>query len=169
MGKTWTKTKPINDDKWNIIQPSFLRHKDGKLQIVCRSQNEAVVSSYSSDNGKTWSPPFAIPVPNNNSGIDAITLNNGHFLMVYNHVKASESAYQDRKRTPLNIAVSDDGVNWDASVILEDSPIGEYSYPSVIQSKDGMVHIVYTWRREKIKYVKIDPVQLNRVTGFTNK
>jgi alpha-L-rhamnosidase len=45
-------------------------------------------------------------------------------------------------------------------VILEDSPISQYSYPSVIQSKDGMVHIVYTWRRERIKYVKIDPSQL---------
>jgi alpha-L-rhamnosidase len=44
--------------------------------------------------------------------------------------------------------------------VLEDSPISQYSYPSVIQTKDGMVHIVYTWRREKIKHVVIDPSKL---------
>ena len=63
-------------------------------------------------------------------------------------------------RTPLNVAISKDGKKWFAALILEDSPISQYSYPSVIQSKDGMVHIVYTWRRERIKYVKIDPRRL---------
>jgi predicted neuraminidase len=62
-----------------------------------------------------------------------------------------------KKRTPLNVAVFNDGINWDMTNILMDSPVKEYSYPSVIQRKDGMVHIVYTWRREKVKYIKIDP------------
>lgn len=156
FGKTWTKTNPINDETWSIIQPSLMPHGDGRLQMVCRSRNEAVVSAFSSDDGKTWGEPFALEVPNNNSGIDATALKDGGFLMVYNHVKAAESAYQDKKRTPLNVAVSDDGIHWDMKLVLVDSPIKEYSYPSVIQGKDGMVHIVYTWRREKIRYVKID-------------
>ncbi len=46
------------------------------------------------------------------------------------------------------------------SLVLEDSPISQYSYPSVIQSADGFVHIVYTWRRQKIMYVKVDPSKL---------
>lgn len=163
FGVTWGKTAPLNDATWGIIQPSFLHHQDGKLQFVCRSQNEAVVSAFSDDDGKTWSLPFALSVPNNNSGLDAVTLQDRRFLMVYNHVKAAESAFQDRKRTPLNVAISNDGIHWDASLILEDSPIKEYSYPSVIQGADGMVHIVYTWRREKVKYVKIDPSQLMAV------
>ena len=160
LGRTWTKSDPINDDSWSIIQPSILIHKDSCLQIVCRSKSEAIVSSYSIDKGKTWSKSFTLDVPNNNSGIDAITLQDGRFLMVYNHVKASESAYQEKKRTPLNIAISNDGTHWYMTNVLEDSPIKEYSYPSVIQGADGMVHIVYTWRREKVKYVKIDPQEL---------
>jgi len=60
----------------------------------------------------------------------------------------------------LNVAISKDGKQWYAAVILEDSPISQYSYPSVIQTKDGMVHIVYTWRRERIKHVMIDPNKL---------
>jgi len=45
-------------------------------------------------------------------------------------------------------------------VVLENDTLGEYSYPAVIQSADGMVHILYTWRRKKIKYVEIDPSKL---------
>jgi alpha-L-rhamnosidase len=56
--------------------------------------------------------------------------------------------------------VSKDGKAWNAAIVLEDSPVSQYSYPSVIQTKDGMVHIVYTWRREKIKYIRVDPRQL---------
>jgi alpha-L-rhamnosidase len=63
-------------------------------------------------------------------------------------------------RTPLNVAVSVDGKSWQAALVLEDSPVSQYSYPSVIQTPDGMVHIVYTWRRERVKYVKIDPSKL---------
>lgn len=160
-GKTWRKTRPINSKPWNIIQPSILSHRNGTLQIVCRSQDEHVISAFSKDEGETWSDPVALYLPNNNSGIDAITLHDGSHLMVYNHVRTKQSAYIDKARTPLNVAVSEDGITWKAAAILEDSPIGEYSYPSVIQSKDGMVHIVYTWRREKVKYVQLDPSQLN--------
>jgi len=100
-------------------------------------------------------------LPNNNSGTDAVTLQDGRQLLVYNHVKP-DSALPNGKgpRTPLNVAVSKDGKQWWAAVILEDSPISQYSYPSVIQTKDGMVHIVYTWRRERIKHVMIDPSKL---------
>jgi alpha-L-rhamnosidase len=98
-------------------------------------------------------------MPNNNSGTDAVTLLDGRQLLAYNHVKTPE---QEKKgsRTPLNVAISKDGKNWDAALILEDSPVSQYSYPSVIQTADGMVHVVYTWRRERIKYVKIDPSRL---------
>ncbi len=63
----------------------------------------------------------------------------------------------------MNISVSKDGKTWYASVILEDSPNSEYSYPAVIQGKDGMVHIVYTWKRQKIKYIKVDPSKLEMI------
>ena len=156
-GKTWRKTEKINSNALSIIQPSILELKDGRLQIICRSQNEYLISAFSSDRGETWSDPIALSVPNNNSGTDAVTLHDGRHLLVYNHVKAKQSAYVDKARTPLNVAISDDGITWKASLILEDSCIGEYSYPSLIQGKDGYVHVVYTWRRKNIKYVKINP------------
>lgn len=159
-GKTWRKSESINSRPWNIIQPSILKLKDGRLQIICRSKDEQLISAFSSDKGETWSDPVSLYLPNNNSGTDAVTLRNGNHLLVYNHVRARQSAYIDKARTPLNVAVSPDGITWKASLILEDSDIGEYSYPSVIQSKDGFVHIVFTWRRERVKYVKVDPNKL---------
>lgn len=159
-GKTWTKSEPINDGKRsNTIQPSILKHKDGRLQILCRSRNRMIMESWSDDNGKTWSLMKESALPNNNSGTDAVTLDDGRHLLVYNHVKTPANAPKGY-RTPLNVAISKDGKNWEAAIILEDSEISQYSYPSVIQSSDGMIHVVYTWRREKIAYAKIDPKKL---------
>jgi len=161
-GKTWSKSVDINDSKIiEAIQPSILRYKDGSLQILCRSRNTTLNESWSTDGGKTWSAMKASALPNNNSGTDAVTLKDGRQLLVYNHAIPDSNWVKGKgPRTPLNVAISKDGKKWYAAVILEDSPISQYSYPSVIQSKDGMVHIVYTWRREKIKYVKIDPSKL---------
>jgi len=162
MGRTWTKTNAINDGKMvTAIQPSILQHADGRLQLLCRSKERVIRESWSNDGGLTWSPMQAAALPNNNSGTDAVTLNDGRHLLVYNHVKPGpEMSNGKGPRTPLNVAISKNGKDWDASVVLEDSPVSQYSYPSVIQSKDGLIHIVYTWRREKIKYVCIDPKEL---------
>jgi alpha-L-rhamnosidase len=162
-GKTWTKAGPINDGKTiNAIQPSVLFYPDGKLQILCRTRNRAIAESWSADNGKTWSPMALTTLPNNNSGTDAVTLRDGRQLLVYNHVLPPGTEAKG-PRTPLNVAISQDGKTWSATLVLEDSPISQYSYPSVIQSSDGMIHFVYTWRRERIKYVKVDPTKLEVV------
>jgi len=169
FGKTWRWIGPINDGKtFNAIQPSILTYKNGRLQILARSRNRAILQSWSSDNGETWSPLEKTSLPNNNSGTDAVTLKDGRQLLVYNHVLPPGNEVKGA-RTPLNVAVSKDGETWYASLILEDSPISQYSYPSVIQGKDGMIHIVYTWRRQKIKYVKVDPSKLEMIKIVNGK
>jgi predicted neuraminidase len=161
FGKTWVMGDTISrgKEKINAIQPSILFHKDGSIQAIGRTKNRAVFSTFSKDNGKTWSDIELIGLPNNNSGTDAVTLKNGKHLLVYNHVLPPGKEAKG-PRTPLNLSISDDGINWNAVLVLEDSKISQYSYPSIIQSSDGMVHIVYTWRRQKLKYVKVDPSKL---------
>jgi alpha-L-rhamnosidase len=82
-------------------------------------------------------------------------------MLVYNHAMPSKTWVKGKgPRTPLNVAISNDGKKWYAVAVLEDSPVSQYSYPSIIQTKDGLVHIVYTWRRERIKHVVIDPSKI---------
>ncbi len=137
------------------IQPSILRHKDGRLQVVCRTRNAKIASSFSNDNGETWSKVTLLDIENNNSGTDAVTLKDGRHVLVYNNFETLPGTPKG-VRTPLSIAVSDDGIHWTHKLTLEESPINQYSYPSIIQGKDGKLHVVYTWRRQRVKYMEID-------------
>ena len=160
FGKTWSMVGKIDNGKFQgAIQPTILVHPGGKLQILCRSKDRAILQSWSEDNGETWTPLSRTNLPNNNSGIDAVTLQDGSFALVYNHVLPPEGKYKGA-RTPLNLAISKDGVNWSAAAILEDSPISQYSYPYIIATSDGKLHAIYTWRREKIAHAVIDPSAL---------
>lgn len=160
LGRTWTLVDPINSsDEFNAIQPSVLFHQDGRLQVLCRSKEDVVTTSWSSDQGRTWGPMTATELPNPNSGTDAVTLSDGRQLLVYNPTRRLPSG-KGGPRSPLNVAISDDGVSWrDVAVLETDDAQHGYSYPAVIQTRDGLVHVTYTWRRTKISHVVLNPNQ----------
>ena len=158
-GATWEVTDYINDGVvYDAIQPSILFYPDHKLQILCRSQQNVITQSWSNDSGKTWSPMTATSLPNPNAGTDAVTLKDGRQLLVYNHTNRGGDFPNGRNM--LNVAISGDGISWLPVLTLERSE-GEYSYPAVIQSSDGLVHITYTYQRQSVKYVVIDSKQIN--------
>ncbi len=101
----------------------------------------------------------ATGLPNPNAGADAVTLSDGRQLLVYNHTH--QNGDFPRSREMLNVAVSKNGAEWKTVMTLERQE-GEYSYPSVIQTSDGLVHITYTFRRESVKHVVLDPAKLTR-------
>jgi predicted neuraminidase len=152
LGATWRKSEPLNDrTQFGAIQPAILVYRSGEIQILCRSRQGKITESWSKDNGKTWTAMKSTVLPNPSAGIDAVMLKDRRALLVYNHT--------EKGRSPLNVAVSVDGKTWYATLILEDQP-GEYSYPAVIQTADELVHVTYTWHRERIKHVVIDPRKL---------
>jgi predicted neuraminidase len=152
-GVTWTATPALNDgQEIGAIQPSILFHRDGRLQAIGRTRNGKLFETWSSDQGKTWSPLALTSLPNPSAGIDAVTLRDGRQLLVYNHTATG--------RSPLNVAISADGKQWEAALVLEDTAGQEFSYPAVIQTRDGLVHVTYTWHRTRIKHVVIDPAKL---------
>ena len=149
LGRTWTKTDALNEGKkLSAIQPTILTHPGGRLQILCRTRQSRIAESWSDDNGKIWQPLKLTTLPNPDSGIDAVTLKDGRAVLIYNHTT--------NDRSPLNVAVSPDGKTWKAGPTLETEP-GEFSYPAVIQTKDGKVHLTYTWNRKRIKHAVLDP------------
>lgn len=136
------------------IQPSILRLGGDSLMVLCRTQNGRLATSYSHDSGRSWTPVTLTALPNNNSGTDAVTLHDGRHVLVYNPV-ATPTGEHNAPRTPLCVAISDDGKHWQHLITLEDSNISEYSYPAVIEGHDGSIHITYTWRRERVRHVEI--------------
>ena len=158
--KTWTTTRFLNAKENGAIQPSLLTHRDGRWQMLCRNQNGNdghIWQTWSEDQGKTWGEFTSTGLPNPNSGTDAVTLADGRQLLVYNH--SNRRGEFPSGRQTLNVAVSDDGHNWSAALVLE-SHKSEYSYPAVIQTSDGFVHITYTWQRKRVRHVVIDPSKL---------
>ena len=166
-GKTWEFIGPLNDGKEvAAIQPTFLQHGGDTLQMLCRTNgkddNQYIVQAWSYDAGKTWTEMSDTQLPNNNSGIDAVTLRDGRHLLIYNHSTRDEENLGHKGRGVINLALSHDGVNGEAALVLDyiGQPEKQYSYPSIIQTADGLVHIVYTWHRERIKHVVVDPDKL---------
>ncbi|NTH80469.1 glycosyl hydrolase [Agrobacterium rhizogenes] len=73
-------------------------------------------------------------------------------------------------RAPLSLAFSSDGgTSFSRRIDLDtgdgyclsnnskDSLNREFSYPSIVQGADGVVHIAYTYYRRAIKYVRLSP------------
>ena len=159
-GRSWQYIGPVNDgEKIQAIQPSILIHPNNRLQALGRTQQGRLYEIWSEDGGMTWGPMSLMELPNNNSGTDAVTLADGRHILVYNHTGNIEGR-RNGYRSPLNVAVSSDGKAWEAALVLETEPRKEFSYPAVIQTSDGLVHITYTWKRERIKHVVLDPRKL---------
>ncbi len=152
LGASWERTPPPNDGKeLSLIQPTILQWPAGKVQVLCRSKQGKIFESWMGGDWKLWGPIRPTLLPNPNSAIDSVMLKDGRALLVYNHTP--------RDRSPLNVAVSGDGQHWQAALVLENQP-GEFSYPAVIQASDGLVHASYTWKRQRIRHVVIDPARL---------
>ncbi len=161
FGTSWSATEPVNDGQTiRAIQPSILCHPAGRLQAVGRTDNRRLFETWSTDGGRTWGPMSLMDLPNPDSGTDAVTLRDGRQLLVYNHNVRTGS--HNKGRSPLNVAVSADGKQWSAALVLENAPEAPngFAYPAVIQTQDGLVHITYTWERRRIKHVVVDPTKL---------
>ncbi len=149
---SWSRTPPLNRaEEWGAIQPTILEHSSRDLQILCRSRQGVVLESWSRDGGRTWGALGRTPLPNPSSGIDAVKLEKGGFLLVYNHT--------EKGRAVLNVARTKDGKSWEAAAVLEREP-GEFSYPAGIRTRDGRVHFLYTWKRRRLRHVVLDPARL---------
>ena len=133
-----------------VIQPTIWESQNGIVHAMLRSTEGRIYRSDSSDYGKTWSYAYPTSLPNNNSGIDVVKLNDNSLVLVYNPVDVNWGP-----RTPLQLAQSfDNGINWSNKFILESNE-GEYSYPAIITNGKSLL-VSYTWRREKIAFWEID-------------
>ncbi|HET6426343.1 MAG TPA: sialidase family protein [Planctomycetaceae bacterium] len=146
-GQTWHASQPLIG--FGAIQPSVLRRDNGTLVAYMRENGvlRKVRVSESKDDGETWGPVGTIDLPNPGSGLDAVRLQNGHWLLVYNDTIIG--------RNKLAVSLStDEGRTWPHTRHLEDQPTGQFHYPAVIQTKNGRIHVVYSYFVEGGKSMK---------------
>jgi predicted neuraminidase len=158
-GQSWQFIGPVNDGGViDAIQPSILFHPNKRLQALGRTSQGKLFEIWSNDEGRSWGEMTLMNLPNPNSGTDALTLRDGRHVLVYNHTSQRPEG-KNGPRSPLNVVVSSDGKKWQAALVLENQP-GEFSYPAIIQTSDGLVHITYTWKRQTIRHVVVDAAKL---------
>jgi predicted neuraminidase len=156
-GYTWSASEPIVGA--GCIQPSVVQKKDGSLVAYLRDNGpppKRAHISFSHDDGVTWTQARDTDIPNPGTSLENIRLRDGNWIMVYNDI--------ERGRYSLVAALSDDeGATWKWKRHLDGSPSNEgrnqYHYPSVIQSKDGAIHITYSYfvpEGKSIKHVRIN-------------
>ncbi len=137
-GQNWHASAPIFS--YGGIQPSVLRRNDGTLVAYMRENGptDRVRISQSTDDGETWGKVTSSELFNPGSGLDAVRLANGHWVLVYNDLLQG--------RNSLAVSVSlDEGKSWNITRHLEKHAAGSYHYPAVIEGRDGMIHFVYSY------------------------
>jgi predicted neuraminidase len=151
-GDTWQRFGPLAlpDENCGLIQPTVWEAEPGHVIALLRARRPIgfICRAESLDGGRTWTPARKTQLSNPSSGIDAVKLSDGRVALVYNPTKTS--------RSPLSVAVSaDNGGTWSPPFNLE-TMFGEFSYPAIIQTADGLVHVTYTWQRLRIKHVALE-------------
>lgn len=137
-GRTWRASQPLIG--FGNIQPSVLERRDGSLVAYMRENGplERIRSCESADGGETWGEVGTLDLPNPGSGLDAVRLANGHWVMVHNDTLEG--------RASLAVSVSEDeGATWPHVRHLERQAEGQYHYPAVIEGADGTIHAVYSY------------------------
>jgi len=159
-GNNWHGSLPIVG-KGNI-QPSFVLKNDGTIVTFMRDSGDEpgrIMMAESSDEGNSWSFAKDSDIPNPGASIEAIKLKSGNWLLIYNDV--------DDGRYSLAAALSDDeGATWKWKKNLEYSKGESFHYPSVIQSKDGKIHLTYSYflkgNRKSIKHVSFNEAWIKK-------
>lgn len=169
-GKTWRRVD-IPQSRGRV-HANILELEPGHLVAFFRSRSsDNIYRSTSDDNGESWTVPVRTILRNNNSSISAIKLQSGAIAVVYNDVsfnKDPDRTVGAKQRCPVTVAISEDGgITWPWRRIVEhgegfvgpwnDINNHRYEYPIMMQSKDGAIHIAYSWGTRKcMKYVRID-------------
>ncbi|MEC7200807.1 MAG: sialidase family protein [Verrucomicrobiota bacterium] len=146
----WNKTKPLNSStEYRATDPAVLVHDDEDIQVLCRTKQGYMAELWSHNGGKSWEAMQRGPLPNPNASFDAIRLKDGRFAMVYSH--------SGWKADRMNLAFSENGRDWEAAAILDQNEAHRFDHPTMIQTGDGQLHIVFSVNSQRFHHLRLDP------------
>lgn len=154
-GSTWRASLPIVGR--GNVQPALVKKKNGNIVAYMRDNGDEpsrVQTSESADNGQTWSAAQKTSIPNTAS-VELLKLQDSRWAFV--------GCDEDDGRYRLSLYISDDEGNtwkWKRTLENEQKGKGSFSYPCLIQTPDGLLHISYSYSIDKIgesiKHVVVD-------------
>lgn len=133
------------------LQPSLIPLEARRAIVLLRdyTSEKRIFITRTEDGGHSWSRPAPTFLPNPDAGISGLRLSDGRILVAYND--------STEKRDTLSLALSkDEGRSWQQISNLENDPYKSFSYPYLIQSSDGIVHLAYTWNSTLIKMISFN-------------
>ena len=157
----WEKSSPVPFDRQSfggigVIQPSLWQDDAGTVHMLLRSAEGRILQSSSEDGGKNWSPARLTSLPNNNSGIDLVRLEDGRIVLVCNPVGENWGP-----RSPIALLLSEDnGRTFSEPEILDCVPAkrneerAEFSYPAIV-ARGCDLYLTYTWKRKTVAFWQI--------------
>jgi predicted neuraminidase len=130
------------------FQPALVALDSQRALLLCRAAGRVpeIYITRTTDAGRHWTAPRPSGLPNPDSGLDAVRLSDGRLLLAFNDTTTG----RDNLRLALS---SDEGVIWHRARTLAEEPGAEFSYPFLLQTSDGLVHVTYTWKRRNIRHV----------------
>jgi predicted neuraminidase len=134
------------------LQPAVAAIDARDALVLARSAEKAggvVMADTTSDGGTTWQVGAPLPIANDNTSLNLLRLQSGRLLLAANAIRG-------RDRSVLQLFLSDDkGASWKASRVIEDDPDinAEYSYPALLQTADGRIHLTYSFQARVIAHV----------------
>ena len=157
-GETWTFSNPVPER--GLTQPTLAELADGTIVAFFRNggREHRIRRSESKDGGMTWGPVTVTDRPHPEAGIEVTMLRNGHMALVYN------DSEKDRDKLAISLS-TDNGTTWQWTRRIEDTPKGRFDYPSIIQSRDGSLHVTYSYNTKTIKHAHFDEAWVQQGEG----
>ena len=127
-------------------EPDWWILPDNTLAAVFRDNRRSgfLYRALSTDDGRTWSTPVKTNFPDATSKISGLRLRDGRYVLVSNP--------NPKKRDPLTLSISDDGIVFTKMLYLVGGR--HIDYPHVIEHGDSL-HIAFAGGKQTVELLKV--------------
>ena len=152
----WESFPIVNYENTELAaeEPHWWTLPDGKIMSMFRDNKGSgyLFRAFSGDNGRTWTTPERTNFPDAKSKFSGLRLQDGRYVIVSNP--------DPKKRDPLAVAVSDDGLSFSKMAYLVGGR--KVDYPHVIEH-EGNLYVAFASAKQTVEVLKVKLADLDNV------